>query len=64
MARKQSVEAFETMLRDICSTEIPFEGKVVVLGGDFRQVLPVTPKCTKHEAINNILAASYLWECL
>lgn len=64
LARKQSVESFEGMLRDICSTDVSFGGKIVVFGGDFHQVLPVTPRVTRQEVVNNSLAVSYLWDRL
>ncbi|XP_028123460.1 uncharacterized protein LOC114320578 [Camellia sinensis] len=41
-----------------------FEGKVVVFGGDFRQVLPVVPKSTRNECINVTLVMSYIWHSL
>lgn len=38
MARKQAVESFDMLLRDITDTDNkPFANKVVVFGGDFRQ---------------------------
>jgi hypothetical protein len=33
--------------------DIPFGGKVVVLGGDFRQILPVVPKANRQEVVNS-----------
>ncbi|KAG7997505.1 hypothetical protein I3843_01G214600 [Carya illinoinensis] len=41
MSRKQHIQALDKMLRDINDSELTFSGKVVVFGGDFRQVLPV-----------------------
>ena len=47
MTNKQCFEAFDRSLRDIISEinekaiDIPFGGKVVVLGGDPKQILPV-----------------------
>ncbi|KAG5561267.1 hypothetical protein RHGRI_004335 [Rhododendron griersonianum] len=41
MQHKYCVEAVDRSLRDICDNEKPFGGITVVLGGDFRQVLPV-----------------------
>ncbi|KAG6629755.1 hypothetical protein CIPAW_14G107300 [Carya illinoinensis] len=41
VARKQHIQALDKMLRDINDSELTFGGKVVVFGGDFRQVLPV-----------------------
>ncbi|XP_016449340.2 uncharacterized protein LOC107774357 [Nicotiana tabacum] len=39
----------------------PFGEKVMVFGGDFRQVLPVVPKATRVEIVNASLVKSYLW---
>ncbi|XP_049388658.1 uncharacterized protein LOC125853014 [Solanum stenotomum] len=47
--------------RDIMDSDIPFGGKVMVFGGDFRQVLPVVPKSTRAETVNASLVKSYLW---
>ncbi|WP_422482601.1 hypothetical protein, partial [Pleomorphochaeta sp. DL1XJH-081] len=38
-----------------------FGGKVMVFGGDFRQVLPVVPKATVYQTISASLVKSYLW---
>jgi len=49
MLHKHCFEAVDRAFRDILRTynngrlDIPFGGKVVVLGGDFRQILPVIP---------------------
>ncbi|XP_026384263.1 uncharacterized protein LOC113279822 [Papaver somniferum] len=39
MAHRYSVESFDTTMRDITGNKKPFGGKIVILGGDFRQVL-------------------------
>ena len=44
MTKKQAIEAVDRMLQDVCSCTDLFGGKVVVFGGDFRQVLPVVTK--------------------
>lgn len=41
MVNRCAIEAVDKMLKDITDCNLPFEGKVVVFGGDFRQVLPV-----------------------
>jgi len=41
-----------------------FDGKVIVLGGDFRQVLPVAPKKTRQEQIDTSLVKSKIWHIL
>ncbi|CAN1729161.1 ATP-dependent DNA helicase PIF1 [Linum perenne] len=40
---------------------LPFGGKVVLLGGDFRQTLPVVPNGSREDNINATLPRSYLW---
>ncbi|KAG5512701.1 hypothetical protein RHGRI_038884 [Rhododendron griersonianum] len=64
MAKKQSIEALDALLHDITENNTLFGGKVVVLGGDFRQVLPVIPKGTKEDCINASLVKSYIWKSL
>ena len=41
MAHRHLLEALDRTLRDVLATDEPFGGKVMVLGGDFRQILPV-----------------------
>jgi hypothetical protein len=41
MTKRQVVETLDRSLQDIMDCPLPFGGKVVVFGGDFRQVLPV-----------------------
>jgi hypothetical protein len=43
MTKRQSVETLDRSLQDIIGCELPFGGKVMVFGGNFRQVLPVVP---------------------
>jgi hypothetical protein len=62
--KKQTIEALDQILQDVNESNLPFGGKVVVFGGDFRQVLPVVPKATRHEQIDASLVTSYLWPLL
>ncbi|XP_042954753.1 uncharacterized protein LOC122291181 [Carya illinoinensis] len=64
MSRKQHIEALDKMLRDINDSELTFGGKVIVFGGDFRQVLPVVRKGTRQEHVDASLVSSYLWPTL
>jgi ATP-dependent DNA helicase PIF1 len=41
---------------------IPVGNKVIVVGGDFRQVLPVVPKESEAQIADSCLNQSYLWE--
>ncbi|XP_015948462.1 uncharacterized protein LOC107473413 [Arachis duranensis] len=40
----------------------PFGGKIVVLGGDFRQILPVIPRGSREEIVHSCINASNLWQ--
>ncbi|XP_041021212.1 ATP-dependent DNA helicase PIF2-like [Juglans microcarpa x Juglans regia] len=64
MSTKYSIEALDKMLRDINDIDLPFGGKIIVFGGDFRQVLPVIRKSTKEQQIDASLASSYVWSIL
>ncbi|KAG7992318.1 hypothetical protein I3843_02G121700 [Carya illinoinensis] len=48
MSRKESIEALDKMLKDINDSELSFGGKVIIFGGDFRQIIPVVPKGTRQ----------------
>ncbi|XP_073266985.1 uncharacterized protein [Populus alba] len=54
-------EALDKSLRDVLRLNNPFGGKSVLLGGDFRQILPVIPGGTKEEIINASFTSSLLW---
>ncbi|XP_071719168.1 uncharacterized protein [Rutidosis leptorrhynchoides] len=68
MIHKHCFEALDRTMRDIMRSATPdseekvFEGKVVVFGGDFRQILPVIPKGSRQDIVNASLNSSYLWD--
>jgi ATP-dependent DNA helicase PIF1 len=42
-----------------------FGGKVVVMGGDFREILPVVPQGTRGQIVDASLKRStFLWHCV
>lgn len=49
------------LLQDIAGNKEPFGGKVVLLGGDFMQVLHVIRKSTIEETIDGSLIRSHLF---
>jgi hypothetical protein len=61
MTHRKAFEALDTTLRDITGVEMPFGGKVMILGGDFRQVLPVVPRGSKAQMIDACIVKSPLW---
>ncbi|CAN0922378.1 ATP-dependent DNA helicase PIF1 [Linum grandiflorum] len=67
MVHKYSFEAVDRTLCDLMNTPTegpdykPFGGKTVLLGGDFRQTLPVITNGTRGDNIEASLTRSYLW---
>jgi ATP-dependent DNA helicase PIF1 len=43
---------------------LPFSGKTIVFGGDFRQVLPVVRKGSRAQVAASSLQMSYIWESM
>ncbi|XP_022893734.1 ATP-dependent DNA helicase PIF4-like [Olea europaea var. sylvestris] len=62
MINRCAFETLDKMLKDITECELPFGGKVVVFGGDFRQVLPVVQRRTKDDIMKASLVFSDLWQ--
>ncbi|WZZ56245.1 hypothetical protein YC2023_056352 [Brassica napus] len=64
MMSKHCFESLDRSLTDIIGNKdnLPFAGKVVVLGGDFRQVLPVIHGAGRAEIVLASLNSSYLWK--
>nr|XP_027082463.1 uncharacterized protein LOC113704790 [Coffea arabica] len=60
MAKRETIEAFDDLLRDIMESELPFGGKVIVFGGDFRQTLPVIEQATKEVLLQSCFLNSPL----
>ena len=48
-------------LQDIRDDKRPFGGITVVLGGDFRQILPVIPKGVREQIVGASFRRSPLW---
>ncbi|XP_022027109.2 uncharacterized protein LOC110928403 [Helianthus annuus] len=67
MVHKHAFEALDRTMNDIFNIDtsnrshIRFGGKVIVLGGDFRQILPVVPNGGRQEIVNASISSSYLW---
>ncbi|XP_054782009.1 uncharacterized protein LOC129289243 [Prosopis cineraria] len=68
MANKFCFEALDKSLRDIMKVQQvdaalrPFGGKVILLGGDFRQILPVVRKGSREDIVFSTITSSYLWK--
>ncbi|KAK6755776.1 hypothetical protein RB195_014271 [Necator americanus] len=61
MAPKCALEAVEGLLRDIMQNDRPFGGKLFIIGGDFRQVLPIVEHVQRDDLVNSCVTNSVLW---
>ncbi|KAI3837119.1 hypothetical protein MKW92_035174 [Papaver armeniacum] len=68
MVHRYAFEAVNKTMIDIMSTDgdvantPPFGGKTVVLGGDFRQILPVVTKGSREQIVDASISRSTLWD--
>ncbi|GAU17225.1 hypothetical protein TSUD_324280 [Trifolium subterraneum] len=66
MAHRFTFEALERTLRDVMSSyhnsKTIFGGKVIVFGGDFRQILPVVPRGSRSDIVHASINASKIWD--
>ncbi|GAA0167400.1 hypothetical protein LIER_40367 [Lithospermum erythrorhizon] len=62
MAEKSVIHALNHLLQELCNNKSLFGGKLVVFGGDFRQVLPVVPRGTGKEQIDASIISSTIWK--
>ncbi|XP_058801538.1 uncharacterized protein LOC131670166 [Phymastichus coffea] len=60
MAPRYALEIVNRTLQNIMNN-LPFGGKVMVLGGDFRQLLPIKINGTRTETLNLSIKYSELW---
>lgn len=62
MTHRFALEAVDRTLRDVCDNDaLPFGGIPVLLGGDFRQILPVISHANISQMLNACLKKSFLW---
>ncbi|XP_050160334.1 uncharacterized protein LOC126633828 [Malus sylvestris] len=66
-------QCFETLDRSLCDVlkgskpgfdHLPFGGKPILFGGDFRQILPVVPSGSVADIVQASFTSSYLWSYL
>ena len=61
MAPANALDAVDRGLRSLMRNDLPFGGKIMVLGGDFRQVLPVIPRGSMSEQMAASIKSSNVW---
>ncbi|KAB2597991.1 hypothetical protein D8674_000911 [Pyrus ussuriensis x Pyrus communis] len=70
MNHKQCFETLDRSLRDVLKgskpgfDHLPFGGKPILFGGDFRQILPIVPSGNIADIVQASLTSSYLWSYL
>ncbi|XP_024964511.1 uncharacterized protein LOC112504793 [Cynara cardunculus var. scolymus] len=64
MAKRQAVEALDRTMQDITGVRLPFVGKIMIMGGDFRQVLPVMRHGTRAQIVDSSLRMSPIWSSI
>ena len=68
MVSRHAFEAVDRTFRDIlkntkhCLEDKVFDGKLFVLGGDFRQILSVAPRGGREQTVEASLPKSTIWE--
>ncbi len=62
MLTKYGLRCNDQCLPDIMQIDLSFERKVIVIGGDFRQTLPVVTKGTRVDIIECCIKTSSLWQ--
>ncbi|UYV71214.1 hypothetical protein LAZ67_8002211 [Cordylochernes scorpioides] len=61
MAYRHALEAVDITLKDCRQDQRPMGGVVLLLAGDFRQILPIIPRGTIADELHACLKASPLW---
>ena len=51
----------DSLLRELTGSDIPFGGKTVVFGGDFRQTLPIVVRGSEGDIVARCVLSSELW---
>ena len=62
MLSATALGVIDVSLRDLMGNNRLFGGKIMVLGGDFRQFSPVIPHGSKAQQLSECLKRSSLWE--
>ncbi|XP_010484906.1 PREDICTED: ATP-dependent DNA helicase PIF1-like [Camelina sativa] len=68
MTHRFAFEAVDRSMRDLLAEDDPkamhklFGGKTILLGGDFRQILPVIPGVSHQDTVLATINRSYLWD--
>lgn len=62
MLSKKVFRYLDRLLRDLCDTNLPFGGKVLILGGDWQQLCPVVEHGTREDQVAESIKTDPLFE--
>ncbi|XP_050902042.1 uncharacterized protein LOC127110307 [Lathyrus oleraceus] len=66
MSHKNCFEALDKTFKDVMSKKglqnTIFAGKVIVFGGDFRQILHVVPRASRSYIVHESISSFYVWD--
>ncbi|XP_047124872.1 uncharacterized protein LOC124806981 [Hydra vulgaris] len=62
MIPKHALNAIDKLLQDVCNNRFPFGGKVILMGGDFRQILPVVKRGQPADIVEACIKCSQHWQ--
>lgn len=54
MADIHAFNAIDRFLQDLCENNELFGGKIVIVSGDFRQILPIVPRAKRAEVVKKL----------
>ena len=59
---RYAIEALDRTFRDLRNNDKPFGGVALLIGGDFKQTLPVILKASSEQILDATITRSYLWK--
>ncbi|KAK9675131.1 PIF1-like helicase [Popillia japonica] len=62
MSNRLTFELVDRTLRLVCNNDRPFGGKVIVIGGDFKQCLPIIQNGNRAAVVQACIKSSHLWQ--
>jgi PIF1-like helicase len=61
MTPHYALDVIDRLIRDLTNDKRPFGGKIILLGGDFRQTLPIVRRGNRVKTVETCLKSGRLW---